>query len=50
MNPSNYTSISFPSFGIEVNPPRTLSIGPFTAHYYGLVIAVGLILAVLYAC
>ncbi len=50
MNPSNYTSISFPSFGIEVNPPRTLSIGPFTAHYYGLIIAVGLILAVLYAC
>ena len=33
-----------------MNPPRTLSIGPFTAHYYGLVIAVGLILAVLYAC
>ena len=50
MNPSNYTAISFPSFGIEVNPPRTLSIGPLTAHYYGLIIAVGLILAVMYAC
>ena len=50
MNPSNYSLISFPSFGIEVDPPRTLSIGPFTAHYYGLIIAVGLVLAVMYAC
>ena len=50
MNPSNYTSISFPSFGIEVNPARSLSLGPLTIHYYGLVIAVGLMLAVLYAC
>ena len=50
MNPSNYTSISFPSFGIEVDPARTLSIGPLTIHYYGLVIAIGLMLAVLYAC
>ena len=49
MNPSNYTSISFPSFGIEVDPARTLSIGPLTIHYYGLVIAIGLMLAVLYA-
>jgi len=50
MNPSNYSMISFPFLGIEVNPPRTLSIGPLTAHYYGLIIAVGLILAVMYAC
>ena len=50
MNPSNYTSISFPSFGIEVDPARTLSIGPLTIHDYGLVIAIGLMLAVLYAC
>ena len=50
MNPSNYTSISFPSFGIEVNPARTLSLGPLTVHYYGLVIAIGLMLAVMYAC
>ena len=45
-----YTEISFPSFGITVNPPRTFSIGPLTVHFYGLIIAVGLILAVLYAC
>lgn len=50
MNPSNYSLISFPSFGIEVNPPRTLSLGPATIHYYGLIIAVGLLLAVLYCC
>ena len=50
MNPSNFSSISFPFLGIEVNPPRTLSIGPLTAHYYGLLIAIGLILAIGYAC
>ena len=50
MNPSNFSSISFPFLGLEVNPPRTLSVGPLTAHYYGLIIAIGLILAVSYAC
>ena len=46
MNPSIYSTISFPFLGIEVNPGRTLSLGPLTIHYYGLVIAVGLMLAV----
>ena len=50
MNPSVFSSISFPVLGIEVKPPRTLSLGPLTAHYYGLIIAIGLILAVGYAC
>ena len=50
MNPSNYSFISFPFLGVEVNPPRTLSLGPLTAHYYGLIIAIGLILAIGYAC
>ena len=50
MNPSNYSYISFPFLGIEVNPPRQLSIGPLNAYYYGLIIAVGLILAISYAC
>ena len=50
MNPSNFSSISFPFLGIEMNPPRTLSLGPLTAHYYGLIIAIGLVLAVSYAC
>lgn len=49
MIPANYTTISFPSFGIQVDPPRTASLGAFSFHYYGLIIAIGLILAVLYA-
>ncbi len=49
MNPSNYSAISFPGLGIEVNPGRAFSLGPLTVHYYGLIIAVGLILAVVYA-
>ena len=49
MNPANFTAISFPSLGIEVNPPRVLELGPLTIHYYGLLIAIGLMLAVYYA-
>ncbi|MBQ7801411.1 MAG: prolipoprotein diacylglyceryl transferase [Oscillospiraceae bacterium] len=43
-----YTEISFPSLGITIDPASTFSIGPLTIHYYGLIIACGLILAVLY--
>lgn len=50
MNPSNYSTISFPSLGIELNPPRGFAIGPVDIHFYGLIIACGLLLAVLYAC
>ena len=50
MNPSQYSTISFPALGISMNPPRGFSIGPLNIHFYGLVIACGLILAVLYAC
>ena len=45
-----YTNISFPTFGIDINPPRSISLGPLTIHLYGLIIACGLMLAVLYAC
>lgn len=48
MNPSYYTSISFPSLGLEVNPGQVLELGPLTIHYYGAIIALGLMLAVLY--
>lgn len=48
MNPANYSTISFPFLGLEVNPGRTLSLGPLTVHYYGAVIAFGLLLAVVY--
>ena len=43
-----YTTISFPALGIEWNPERVFTIGPLSIHYYGLIIAVGLILAVVY--
>ena len=48
MSPRSFSNISFPSLGIEVNPPRTIELGPLTIHYYGLIIAVGLVLAVWY--
>ena len=49
MNPRNFSIISFPFLGLEVNPPRVLSLGPLNIHLYGLVIALGLVLAVVYA-
>ena len=50
MIPANYSSISFPFLGIEVNPPRVLELGPLVVHYYGAIIALGLVLAVVYCC
>ena len=50
MNPANFSAISFPSLGIEINPPRSFDLGPMTIHFYGLIIATGLMLAVLYCC
>jgi phosphatidylglycerol:prolipoprotein diacylglycerol transferase len=50
MNPANYSAISFPSLGIEVNPGRVLELGPLTIHYYGAIIALGLLLGMFYAC
>ena len=49
MNPADYSVISFPFLGLEVNPPRSFSIGSLDIHLYGLVIALGLLLAVAYA-
>ena len=46
----NYSTISFPAFGIEWDPIRNIDIGPFSIHLYGILIATGLLLAVLYAC
>ena len=48
MNPRNFSIISFPFLGLELNPGRSFSIGPLTIHYYGLIIALGLVLAVMY--
>lgn len=44
-----YSTISFPSLGIEIDPIRQFQIGPLSIHLYGLIIATGLILAVCYA-
>ena len=50
MNPANFTAISFPSFGIEWDPIRAFQVGPLSIHMYGLIIALGLMAAVLYGC
>ena len=50
MNPANYADISFPWLRFQWDPSRTLDIGPVSIHMYGLVIALGLVLAVVYGC
>ena len=50
MNPADYTSISFPSFGIEIDPPRFFELGPLVVRFYALCICMGLVLAVYYGC
>ena len=45
---NTYTTISFPFFGIELDPARVIQIGSFSLHIYGLIIGLGLMLAVLY--
>ena len=40
-----YTTISFPGLGIEINPGYQLTIGPLAIRYYGLIIGLGLLLA-----
>ena len=46
---NKYTTISFPSIGLEIDPGRSLQITEnFAIHYYGIIIAVGLLLAVFY--
>ncbi len=43
-----YTTISFPGLGLELNPPSSFSLGPLDIHFYGVIIACGLMLAVIY--
>ena len=45
-----FTEISFPALGLTLDPSKEFSIGPLKIHWYGLLIAVGMVLAVLYAC
>ncbi len=44
-----YSTISFPNLGIQLNPPAEFQVGPLTVHFYGLIIAVGVVLAMAYA-
>ena len=48
MNPSNYSTISFPGLGLELNPPKGFQVGPLDIRFYGVIIALGLVLAVIY--
>lgn len=41
-------TISFPLLGLELNPPSAFSLGPLTIHFYGVIIALGFLLAVWY--
>ncbi|MBQ2058042.1 MAG: prolipoprotein diacylglyceryl transferase [Oscillospiraceae bacterium] len=42
-------TISFPMFGdFAINPASSFKVGPLTVHWYGVIIAVGFFLAVLY--
>lgn len=43
-----FTEISFPGLGIQLDPAKSFSLGSLTIHYYGVLIALGLVLAVLY--
>ena len=45
---TNYI-IDFAGLGLKINPPAGFSIGSFEIRFYGLCIALGLILAVVYA-
>ena len=40
--------ISFPLLGLTLDPPYSISIGGFDIYYYGIIIALGMLLAVLY--
>ena len=43
-----YSTISFPGLGLEMNPPSSISIGSLSIHFFGVIIALGLVLAVVY--
>ena len=45
---NSYTTITFPYFGIEIDPVRFIEIGPLKIHLYALIIGLGLMLAVVY--
>ena len=44
------TPISFPGLGLTMDPPQGFDLGPLYINIYGILIAVGLMAAVIYAC
>lgn len=46
---NEYSKIAIPFLNLEFDPRRVISIGKLDIHIYGLLIALGLLLAVLYA-
>ena len=48
MDTSNFSSIQFPSLGLELNPPKGFPLFNFDIRFYGIIIAAGLLLAVMY--
>ncbi len=48
MDTSKFSTISFPSLGIELDPPRGFTLFGLDIRFYGIIIAVGLLLAVIY--
>ncbi len=50
MNIPHLAAIAFPGLGFEVDPKPVWEIGPLSIHVYGVLIAFGLLLAVIYAC
>ena len=49
MDFAEYTTITFPSLGIELNPSGGFSLGPLNVRWYGVIIVLGMLLAVWYA-
>ena len=48
MDTSKFSTIQFPALGLELNPPRGFELFGFSIRFYGIIIALGLLLAVIY--
>ena len=45
---TSISPIAFPWLGLEINPPEGISFGAFSIQFYGVIIALGMFLAVVY--
>ena len=46
---NQYTTIHIPLLGLEFDPIRAFPVGPLSIHIYGILIGLGLLMAVVYA-